>query len=275
MVSSSRPSPLGKAGTPDGGYTWAAGGTLYIFTGRPWLACLCLWSGSKVGRTLHIRLASLSHNLRNMTMHSPNTFLTSIALNLFLATAVLAQTTPSTNIEQAVSFLRSACVTGGSSIDIKVTGDGGLLLRNVLASGVKGTVSVTKKELEGLADAASAAGAQQASEMRSCMKPYIDKILTALLSQGSAAKPEAITINADGNYFISTEFDKVVAIIANAPTRYFEAGEISKQSGISTAKVLLYIVIAKENGLGRSRDMQDLKIEPKGIRYALTKGLVN
>ncbi|MEJ8846893.1 hypothetical protein [Variovorax rhizosphaerae] len=73
-------------------------------------------------------------------------------------------------------------MTSGSSLDIQATGAGSLQLRSILGSGVKGSVTLSKKEVEGFADAASKISAEQATEMRNCMKPYIDKVLTALLA---------------------------------------------------------------------------------------------
>lgn len=206
-------------------------------------------------------------------MHIVPTFL-SIIFIVFTGQA-FGQTRFPPNVEQAVAFLKAACVTGGSSLDIKVTGDGGLLLRNIIASGVKGSVSITKKELEGLADAASAVAGQQASEMRACMKPHIDRILSALLSQGSAVKPEAITINADGGFFITAEFDRVLKVAADDPTNFLTVDELSTKSGVSKGKVLLYIAVAKENNLASSGfSGESLKIKEKGIKYALAKGLI-
>lgn len=86
-------------------------------------------------------------------------------------------------ISQATQFLKDACVTSGSSLDLKVTANGELQVRRLLGSGVQGSVTLTKKELQGFADSASALSAQQATEMRNCMKPYIDKILNVILSQ--------------------------------------------------------------------------------------------
>jgi hypothetical protein len=86
-------------------------------------------------------------------------------------------------ISQATQFLKEACVTSGSSLELKVTANGELQVRRLLGSGVEGSVTLTKKELQGFADSASALSAQQATEMRNCMKPYIDKILNVILSQ--------------------------------------------------------------------------------------------
>lgn len=92
----------------------------------------------------------------------------------------------SSNVETAITFLKAACVTSGVSLDIKASGDGSLQLRSLAESGIKGAVKLSKTEVEGFADAASTLSAQQASEMRVCMKPYIDKILCELLPKCKA-----------------------------------------------------------------------------------------
>lgn len=84
-------------------------------------------------------------------------------------------------IDAAVKFLKEACVTSGSSFEVKAVGKGTFQVRRLLGSGVAGSVSLDYKQMQGLADAASAANSQQASEMRACMKPYIDRILSVQL----------------------------------------------------------------------------------------------
>ena len=51
--------------------------------------------------------------------------------------------------------------------------------------GISGEVSFSKTEIEGLVDALSEVSAQQATEVRECMKPYIDRILRVLLGSGT------------------------------------------------------------------------------------------
>ena len=78
-------------------------------------------------------------------------------------------------IDQATKFLKDACVTSGSSFEVRASVRGAFEVRRILGSGAIGSVTLTKKELQGFADAASALSAQQATEMRNCMKPHIDK----------------------------------------------------------------------------------------------------
>lgn len=88
-----------------------------------------------------------------------------------------------TKITQATHFLKDACVTSGSTFELKATGNGSFQVKRLLGTSIAGSVILTKKELQGFADAASALSAQQATEMRNCMKPHIDKILNAILNQ--------------------------------------------------------------------------------------------
>jgi hypothetical protein len=195
---------------------------------------------------------------------------------LFISLSVSAQTQAQrTSVEQAIAFLRSACVTSGSSLELKASGDGSLQVRSILGSGVKGSVTLTKKELEGFADAASALGAQQASEMRNCMKPYIDKILAALLTGTANTSPQSISIQTGGNYFITSEFDKVIAAASRLPTTSRDVDAVAEDSGLHAAKVRLYLEIAAENDLGEYDVWgDDFKINKRGISYVLSKRLV-
>lgn len=100
----------------------------------------------------------------------------------FYSTVVLATpAVPTSNVETAIQFLKNACVTLGSSLEIQGAGEGALLLNNLGSNGITGSTRLSKKEFQGFADAASTLNAQQASEMRQCMQPYIDRILCELL----------------------------------------------------------------------------------------------
>lgn len=114
-----------------------------------------------------------------------NRLMLTCALSSCVASSISASTTSSQSpqITQAIDFLKKACVTGGSSLDIRAAGDGSIILKRIGMSGARGSVRVERKNLEGLADATSAINAKQASEMRQCMKPYIDRILNVILAQ--------------------------------------------------------------------------------------------
>lgn len=114
----------------------------------------------------------------------------------------------SQNIETAIAFLKEACVTSGSAtaIDISVATDGGLVIRKDKQSANTGnSVTITRKEMQGLADSASAVAAQQASEMRACMKPYVDRIVTALLDATADQGPRNTDIKTEALKWIDPE----------------------------------------------------------------------
>lgn len=106
----------------------------------------------------------------------------SIGLTLLLVTDNRADDSDLPPIEQAIEFLKSVCVVGGDSFQISVEGNGELNIKGLYKSGLKGSVRLDKKSLRGFADAMSELNASQASEMRECMKPYIDGIISQLLN---------------------------------------------------------------------------------------------
>jgi hypothetical protein len=149
-----------------------------------------------------------------------------------------------------------------------------------MGTGIKGSVTLTKKELEGFADAASAVSAQQATEMRNCMKPYIDKILAAMLSGYITDSPQTYEIKTDGYYFVTEEFHKVIAYLASQAEQPSYTYQVARGASINQAKASHYIGIAAQNQLVQgaggwsSQYGSEYKITRKGLAYVLSKGLV-
>ena len=100
---------------------------------------------------------------------------------------ILAQ---SENVKDAIDVIVLFCVAGGEKFDIKGNAEveGGLSIKKLGAKGV-GNISISKTEAKGLVEGLSRemdkASADQASEARACMQPYIDKILSIILSETS------------------------------------------------------------------------------------------
>jgi len=85
-------------------------------------------------------------------------------------------------IDTAIEFMKIACVTEGDSSHSTSEGHGRLSIKGILKSGVEGKVVTETKQQSGLAGG-STLDSSQASEMRECMKPYIQAILEALLAR--------------------------------------------------------------------------------------------
>lgn len=209
---------------------------------------------------------------------------------LFIAVnTVSAAVDNESNVEKAIGFLKQACVTSGSSLDVKVDANGSLRLKGLLGSGIKGSVVLSKQETSGLADAASAIAANQATEMRKCMAPYIEKIISSMLVGATKREDNrGITtpkINSESAYFKESEFNKVIRNLANLTDRHRSAKEIQTAIGLHIVKVRHYIKISLSNKFvvaARRYGQNDgvsgvdaFKIEEKGIEYALVKGLLD
>lgn len=190
------------------------------------------------------------------------------------ATQCHAEPKHSKQVESALDILKTVCVTGGSSLDIDVSADGGLMLKSAVA-GVKGDVSISKKELEGFVDTASATAAQQATEMRECMKPYIEKIIVATLTGAVTTGPKTVAIVTDGMPFAVSDFDKLMGAAAARGTDRWGINDIKEATPIAPAKVEHYLQVAVKNQMATyDRLRGHLHLTYKGISYAISRDLV-
>jgi hypothetical protein len=115
-----------------------------------------------------------------------------VLLGLLLASSqnhgALAQ---SKNVQDAIGVIVMFCVAGGEKFEVSgaQTGDGALSLKK--EGGADADITISKSEARGLVDGIrlqmNNVTANQASEARKCMQPYIDRILNTLL--GSTQTP--------------------------------------------------------------------------------------
>ena len=183
-------------------------------------------------------------------------------------------------IDEAVKFLNSACVTGGESLQITRTDSGSL---NMKSLNNVDSVTLNKSSLEGFADAASALGASQATEMRECMQPYVDKILSVMLTSYSQPGQSGPEISSE-MYFRTQDFDRVIKRLIDQgagirPSIYYDT-----RPRINPTVFRHYTDIAIENGL---LDVEKVKnktngseitftyylLTRKGVSYAISRGL--
>ncbi|MCP4054031.1 MAG: hypothetical protein GY739_13370 [Mesoflavibacter sp.] len=97
---------------------------------------------------------------------------------------------PKNKTKTAIDFLLTACVAKGEKVEVEAKGYAGLTLRHWKKAGLEGEVSFRKEELSGFVDQLNSISAAQATEVRECMKPYIDKILNVILNDNQAYVPE-------------------------------------------------------------------------------------
>ena len=90
------------------------------------------------------------------------------------------------NVKSAIDVIVLFCVAGGEKYSLVTTGDAsaGLALKK-LGANASAQITITKSEARGLVDGLNASlstlSAQQASEARKCMQPYIDRVIDLLL----------------------------------------------------------------------------------------------
>lgn len=94
------------------------------------------------------------------------------------------------NVKDAIEVIVLFCVAGGDKFEISGTGtaEGGFSLKKIGVTG-KADINISKSEVRGLVDGLkqeiSKLGAEQASEARSCMRPYIDRLLNLILGSST------------------------------------------------------------------------------------------
>lgn len=91
--------------------------------------------------------------------------------------------------DEAVEMLKTLCVSpAGNELEIRAEGGGGLTIRNLGKAGITGNVTIERRDIEGFVDGISTEiSAQQASEIRSCMRPYIGTIMKIVLGTSEDA----------------------------------------------------------------------------------------
>jgi hypothetical protein len=108
-------------------------------------------------------------------------------------------------VDKATDFLKTACAAG-DSLSIKVEGDGGISL---LKKGLKGRLHFSKKDARGVVEnLPGQLQREDLKDLRDCMRPYIDRMLDAILGQDtstSSANPQLPPgFSVDGKGFILT-----------------------------------------------------------------------
>ena len=89
------------------------------------------------------------------------------------------------NVSQAIEWIKAACVIGGRQVEISGMVKGEVTFRRV---GAEAGATLIIKEHQGLSFLANQEMMGQATEMRKCMGPYIDRILDALLGPRTDSK---------------------------------------------------------------------------------------
>lgn len=197
-------------------------------------------------------------------------------------------TTHDTNMNKVIEFLKVACVATGKLQVLKVEGGAKFKLRNIFSSGAETSVSFTRQELEGFADATSKLNAQQASEMRECMKPHINKIIGKMIGVNAGKQTDSAqsSISTDDQYFDVKEFNNVLAAYAESPDQQFFNRNIKSNLEskfnlkMSKTKIAHYSNIAyKKQYLNKFEEPCEnekaYKITGKGLNYVLQQGLLD
>ncbi|GAB6140672.1 hypothetical protein JCM14076_14010 [Methylosoma difficile] len=172
------------------------------------------------------------------------------------------------NTEHALTILKNTCSTPNAKLDVKVSGDL-LQVQSFVAEASKGRVLLSKKELDALVAPVTDLSNQQPVNVRHCIQQELGKLFNAM---AASSAEEIIFIKTDGNYFVTEEFDKVITTVSTNPTKDWGVDDVVQQSGMSPAKVRLYLEIAAQNKLGIYTEWKNsFEIGRKGLSYVLIK----
>ncbi|ENM5736198.1 hypothetical protein DU972_003843 [Vibrio mimicus] len=206
-------------------------------------------------------------------------YVTSITLGVLIAMPAFGSQ-KSAEVERAIDFLQTACVTSGSQLNISADAEGALSIKKIKSTGASASIKIEHKQIEGFADAASKLSASQATEMRECMKPYIERIISVYLQGTVEPEPKSVTIETQGGYFVLQEFDLVMTQFANHPKTIIGFRDAAQMIDLHPAKIELYLNLAIKNDFIYFYNSQDKDrssgyvIDKNGISYVLSKGLV-
>ncbi|WP_422366369.1 hypothetical protein [Pelagibius sp.] len=116
----------------------------------------------------------------------------------FFAFGIVAQTSShaasSNDVQEAIDLIVTFCVAGGESVTLVAKGEveGGFALRR-LGVGAEGEIEFTSEQskglVKGLQSEINSLAAEQQSEARRCMQPYIDRMLQFILGDPAAVAP--------------------------------------------------------------------------------------
>ncbi|MGX9726274.1 MAG: hypothetical protein ACTFAK_02800 [Candidatus Electronema sp. VV] len=100
-------------------------------------------------------------------------------------------------VKTAIDLIKIACATG-ETLDIEITGDGGL---SFLKKGVSGAAKFSKEEINGVVKGTNQMIASEDNEnIRKCMQQYVPKILDKLLETRTAS-----SLGKDKNFYIADQ----------------------------------------------------------------------
>lgn len=86
-----------------------------------------------------------------------------------------------TNVQQAIDWIMTSCVSSGTKVDISSSADAGLSVKSFLNGNIGGEVKLNKTEISGLTDELNKLSLENADKVRDCISPHRGKILNIIL----------------------------------------------------------------------------------------------
>lgn len=147
-----------------------------------------------------------------------------IAVSLFFAVVSVfathvAQAESSEDVKDAINAIVLMCVAGGEKYEISGGADlsGGLALRRLGVSG-GADIKISKSEAKGLVDGLSQSltkiAADQASEARRCMQPYLQRIVDLMIGLGLLSRPFPLHRARQTTHFNAQHYYLLAQVIA-------------------------------------------------------------
>ena len=199
---------------------------------------------------------------------------------ILLSLPITLWSVPQTDVDEAISFLKTACVISGEKLSIDAGVGGSLSIKKLKNSGASVSIEFSREKIEGLTNEINRHSASQASEMRQCMKPYIDKILNIYFTGSAEQETQKVEVEVPGSYFSVAELDEVLVVLANQPKTLFSFNDVVDRVNIHPAKVRSCLETGIANELlvyyisNADKKLKGYVLESKGLDYVLNKGLI-
>ncbi|WP_287602147.1 hypothetical protein [Thiothrix sp.] len=95
------------------------------------------------------------------------------------------------NIEKAIDWLLTSCVTSGSKVTLEGEGDANLTLKSLGDTGASGSFSIKKETIEGLTNKLDKLSQENAENIRDCIAPFRKRVFDMYLPDISTTSQES------------------------------------------------------------------------------------
>ena len=121
-----------------------------------------------------------------------------IALSLQLLLPMISQA-ENENIEKAIDWVLTSCVSSGSKVTLEGEGDANLTLKSLDDFGASGSFSIKKETIDGLSNKLDELSLENANSIRDCIAPFRERVFEMYIPDTSKESQESNTDKTNGD----------------------------------------------------------------------------